>query len=261
MWESNGEYYKWTGNLPKTVPAGSTPETTGGIGPGAWLSIGDSLLHSMLASSTGSQLIGTNHRGNMQLDLDAIDRRPDGYGNSIAAVLANGKDVEINKDISQSSQAIMQGDQVYNGVGGRLTITEQTSSGIMADARSSTNKDFVRISSAKLYGSVVDIDASAAAVGAYGVFLRDSEYPVVDGMYASGFTGGIANTNTNTISSVIRNVRVTNSVYHPAPVRGGYGVFLDETRQAIIDGVQFDAASGNNGRHMLYVSRGGGGNS
>ncbi|ELO78634.1 tail spike protein [Salmonella enterica subsp. enterica serovar Enteritidis str. SARB17] len=39
--ESTGEYYRWDGILPKIVPANSTPETTGGIGSGAWLSVGD----------------------------------------------------------------------------------------------------------------------------------------------------------------------------------------------------------------------------
>lgn len=41
---ADGEYYKWTGSFlsgPKVVPANSTPENTGGIGPGAWLSVGD----------------------------------------------------------------------------------------------------------------------------------------------------------------------------------------------------------------------------
>lgn len=211
-----------------------------------------------LAKPTGATKIGTNHRGTLSLDLNAIDRRPDGYGNSITNVLANGKDVQIEKDISVASHITLETNQVFDGAGGKLTISSQTESGIVSDARSSTNKDFIRISSAKLFGTVIDTDGSAAAVAAYGAFLRDSEYPVIDGLYASGFTGGVANI--NTISSITRNIRATNTVYHPTPVRGGYGVFLDETRQAIIDGVQFDAASGNNGRHMLYVSRGGGGN-
>ncbi|WP_186372761.1 tail fiber/spike domain-containing protein [Yersinia aleksiciae] len=38
-WESNGEYYRWDGVLPKVVASGSSPETTGGIGVGAWLLI------------------------------------------------------------------------------------------------------------------------------------------------------------------------------------------------------------------------------
>lgn len=35
-----GEYLRWDGNFPKQVPAGSTPESTGGIGRGAWVSVG-----------------------------------------------------------------------------------------------------------------------------------------------------------------------------------------------------------------------------
>lgn len=38
--ESTGEYYRWDGVLPKTVPAGSTPDSTGGIGDGAWVAVG-----------------------------------------------------------------------------------------------------------------------------------------------------------------------------------------------------------------------------
>lgn len=212
-----------------------------------------------LAKPGGSTLIGSNHRGTLQQDLEAIDRRPDGYGNNVAAVLANGNDVEISKKIVLSGHINLESEAVIKGAGGVLSVSNQTESAIVSDARSSTNKDFIKILDVKTLGSVLDTDGSAAAVAAYSAFLRDSEYPVIDGLYSSGFTGGVANINTT--SSIIRNVRVTNSVYHPAPVRGGYGVFLDETRQALIDGVQFDAGSGNNGRHMLYVSRGGGGNS
>ncbi|MFY2736257.1 glycosyl hydrolase family 28-related protein [Pseudocitrobacter faecalis] len=40
-YEATGEYYRWDGALPKAVTAGSTPESTGGVGVGAWLSVGD----------------------------------------------------------------------------------------------------------------------------------------------------------------------------------------------------------------------------
>lgn len=40
-WESNGEYYRWDGDLPKLVPINSTPEYTGGVNIGAWISIGN----------------------------------------------------------------------------------------------------------------------------------------------------------------------------------------------------------------------------
>lgn len=206
-----------------------------------------------LAKPTGSQRIGTNHRGTLQLDLDAIDRRPDGYGNSIAAVLANGNDVQIAKDISVTTRTDVQGDKVLDGCGGILNVTTPGVPAIFSDSRTTgINNDRVRIENVKIQGSVTP-DGDAA----YGIFLRDSESPVVDGVYASGFTGGIINI--NTVSSITRNIRATKMVFHPTLVAGGYGVLLDETRQAIIDGVQFDARAGNdNGRHMLYVARSGG---
>lgn len=49
-YEATGEYYRFDGELPKTVPAGSTPETAGGVGLGAWVSVGDASLRSNLAS-------------------------------------------------------------------------------------------------------------------------------------------------------------------------------------------------------------------
>ncbi len=55
--ETTGEYYRWDGDLPKQVLAGSTPESTGGIGKGAWVSVGDASLRSELASD-GDALIG-----------------------------------------------------------------------------------------------------------------------------------------------------------------------------------------------------------
>lgn len=56
--ETNGEYYRWDGVFPKEVPADSTPENTGGIGNGAWISVGDAALRQMLATSLGAGLIG-----------------------------------------------------------------------------------------------------------------------------------------------------------------------------------------------------------
>lgn len=43
LWEEGGDYYRWDGPLPKNVPAGSTPGTTG---EGAWVSVGDAALRS-----------------------------------------------------------------------------------------------------------------------------------------------------------------------------------------------------------------------
>ncbi|EPR9221897.1 TPA: hypothetical protein ACXI22_000208 [Citrobacter amalonaticus] len=56
--EASGEYYRWDGDFPKSVPAGSTPDTTGGVGIGAWLSVGDATLRTNLADSEGYKLVG-----------------------------------------------------------------------------------------------------------------------------------------------------------------------------------------------------------
>ncbi|EOD3511613.1 hypothetical protein ACM912_001634 [Cronobacter sakazakii] len=56
--EATGEYYRWDGAFPKTVPANSTLETTGGIGAGKWLSVSDATLRGDLATGQQAALIG-----------------------------------------------------------------------------------------------------------------------------------------------------------------------------------------------------------
>ncbi|WP_318836745.1 MULTISPECIES: hypothetical protein [unclassified Providencia] len=58
--ETTGEYYRWDGDLPKQVPAGSTPQSTGGIGKGAWVSVGDASLRGYLKDGDGSLVGLTN---------------------------------------------------------------------------------------------------------------------------------------------------------------------------------------------------------
>ncbi|MGO0521406.1 hypothetical protein ACTMJI_11890, partial [Escherichia coli] len=50
QWESNGEFYRWDGDWsqPKVVPVGSTPDSTGGIGKGKWVGVGDAALRTEL---------------------------------------------------------------------------------------------------------------------------------------------------------------------------------------------------------------------
>ncbi|EHM40218.1 hypothetical protein [Hafnia alvei] len=59
IWDDNSKsWYYWTGAFSKEVPAASTPESTGGIGVGKWLSVGDASLRSELAQPDGSSMIG-----------------------------------------------------------------------------------------------------------------------------------------------------------------------------------------------------------
>lgn len=81
---ASGEYYRWDGALPKVVPAGSTPDSTGGVGTGAWLSVGDSTLRSMLASSVGAAVIGSASGATAQDYFTAADL------NTVTALMASG---------------------------------------------------------------------------------------------------------------------------------------------------------------------------
>ncbi|APU92898.1 putative tail fiber [Salmonella phage vB_SenS_Sergei] len=62
--ETNGEYYRWDGDFPKTVAAGSTPATTGGVGSGAWLSVGDATLRDELNNEGVINFSHTDTYGN-----------------------------------------------------------------------------------------------------------------------------------------------------------------------------------------------------
>lgn len=59
--DGDGDYYRWDGpfgSAGKVVPAGSTPATTGGVGKGAWVSVGyAAALNNLLSAQTGSSNI------------------------------------------------------------------------------------------------------------------------------------------------------------------------------------------------------------
>ncbi|MEX5731317.1 tail fiber domain-containing protein [Providencia hangzhouensis] len=70
--ETTGEYYRWDGDLPKQAPAGSTPQSTGGIGKGAWVSVGDASLRSDLRSSEGAKHISNEQGTSLQHEIDYL---------------------------------------------------------------------------------------------------------------------------------------------------------------------------------------------
>ena len=74
--EATGEYYRWDGSFPKEVPENSTPESTGGIGTGKWLSVGDASLRAALAAPGGVDLVNGAAK---QTDVDKLYDRTDVY--------------------------------------------------------------------------------------------------------------------------------------------------------------------------------------
>lgn len=61
LYEATGVAYSWGGALPKTIPANSTPASTGGMSASGWLSLEGITLRSDLASPPGAALVGFSH--------------------------------------------------------------------------------------------------------------------------------------------------------------------------------------------------------
>jgi hypothetical protein len=64
VWQqATGKVFAWFQDATKTVAAGSTPATSGGVGAGAWVDRTDVVLRNELASSAGSSLVGFQQAG------------------------------------------------------------------------------------------------------------------------------------------------------------------------------------------------------
>lgn len=76
LWPSSsggdGQYYLWKGAYPKTIPAASSPATTGGVSDAGWLPWGDITLREDLATIEGAALVGTSDGRTVEQRLDAI---------------------------------------------------------------------------------------------------------------------------------------------------------------------------------------------
>lgn len=72
-WQAGSAIYGWHLNEAKTVPVGSTPATSGGVGALLWVDRTDITLQANLAASTGAGLVGTTDGITVQAKLNAID--------------------------------------------------------------------------------------------------------------------------------------------------------------------------------------------
>lgn len=88
-YEANGEYYRWDGEFPKIVPAGSTPDSTGEVKLGAWISVGDASLRSDLASEEGASSIGSSSGATAQDYFSVADL------NTVTALMSSSLPAQI----------------------------------------------------------------------------------------------------------------------------------------------------------------------
>lgn len=212
------------------------------------LKIGDTALRSELASDYGAKIVGTKHRGDLQVDLDAIDRRPSGYSKDIQAVLSNGRDVQIAEDISITEAISPVSDfQVIQGVGGLVSNTAQ------APAVDINAMNGVKVRDLRTSGVIKNGPTTGGNV-AYAVNARDCSDILFSGINTFGYTGSVQLT--RVADSVIRDVYSRGNRYHSDVVAGGYGVLLQGCKRALVDGINFEAdnAKGDLGRHALYIS-------
>lgn len=101
--ETNGEYYRWDGDLPKNVPVSSTPESAGGVGMGAWVSVGDASLRSDLSKSTGANIIGTESGKSVQDELKTITNMSDALISSKYSMHGAGKSLGAENTVVSCS--------------------------------------------------------------------------------------------------------------------------------------------------------------
>lgn len=124
-------WYRWDdlATIPKTVPPGSTPQTSGGVGDGKWVVVDISdILRGELASSSGAAMIGVSSGGTVQAVLndllnnstkskiDADVQKSAGAFSYFGGQLANFKADMCNPLVQQVNLTLV-GDSITWGVG------------------------------------------------------------------------------------------------------------------------------------------------
>ncbi|EFU0354858.1 tail fiber/spike domain-containing protein [Escherichia coli] len=176
LWESNGEYYRWDGPLPKVVPPGSTPTTAGGVGPGAWRGVGDAVLRSELVN------------GQYRTDATSIFYVPNVVINTTtdnrSAIYAFPGQIYIPKDVTIRCNFLPSDDVTkFLGEGKILTRDKWGNEHVFDVGLSNNGPDFTalgtiaKFANKQSYQSTIE-DCHVGIIG-------DS---ITDGAYSSGWT-------------------------------------------------------------------------
>ena len=165
---ADGEYYKWTGSFasgPKVVPANSTPASTGGIAPGAWIGVGDASLRAALAAVSGAGLVGLSVGSVYPAGTvgSAIQyRTPQMYGiepsttniigSGLDAMFASGGDIRFEKPgtyLTDRAWVLRSGTRLWIGPGVILKAADSYNGNILRnysyDVNSGAADDFIEV--------------------------------------------------------------------------------------------------------------------
>ncbi|MFS7220669.1 glycosyl hydrolase family 28-related protein [Rahnella inusitata] len=221
---TTGEYYRWDGALPKTVPANSTPSSSGGVGTGKWLSVGDAQLRQELKTEGTPTLVDdsrvavklpyagavtrTQHDKNKEsISIQDFGADPTGVTDSAAAIQAaidyvsslGGGVVYIPGTTSSSGRG-------YYKVGATLILKQNVN--IQGDGYTSNIK-----ASSSTIGSVLVIQSSSTT-GIAGRFIRDIS------IEAGGNSYGITTDqqSTDTVAKYVYGFDISNIVVGSADI-------------------------------------------
>lgn len=227
-YEANGEYYRWDGEFPKIVPAGSTPETAGGVGLGAWLSVGDASLRNQISDPDGAtkypelQIARWRDEG----DVRGWGAGEEGFNAAMSAIsAAGGGTLFVNEDILFTSLPINHLPKVtvhWNAKAIVQTGLTSTYAYIMdggADTPSYDNTDhFTLANKTNCYGLRLEAQDYTVGINAIGVCVRHCYGWTYEGGAIIGFNnGGFYETNNyegkaSKFTMVVANTRLDNSV-------------------------------------------------
>lgn len=180
--ESTGIAYSWGGVLPKIVPAGSTPDSTGGISQSNWSPQDDITLRSRLAGPYGGKLVGFGAgtvSDSLVKDVQWYGAVGDGVADDTAAVQAaadTGRLIfgpgtyKVTSPITISAGQ----DLILSGNSRADTTVLYTGTGTMFSATFTNSIRFVDVSNIRFLVASLD-----TVVGLYFAWPEDFEHGLV----------------------------------------------------------------------------------
>lgn len=227
---AGGQCYTWEGALPKVVPADSTTTSTGGVGTGAWVSVGVASLKSELAKPTGAGFSGFDK---------SIEYETGTVGNALKKI------INVNPDMYPSLQDAIDAAAALTG----LEHAPSSAANHPDWLQPNTVSKVIRLNGKKypisttlhIHGDV-SIDA-----GFGGVYLTD-DFTADSSGYAVKCDKGTGNQYAGHISNLLIDARA--KTVNGFKISDGYANKLDGIYVANVDGHGIHIAGGM-GVHLL----------